>query len=162
MDIDFWNQIDETDEDNNEESFSPLIMDLLPQCHVSVFDEIRVRDYNAKISKLKNGLPFRFDCSSGKKFDFYITLQNYCKRNNSVELYIVFDWSHLKSDGKNIILKKEIQVDFPNAGQLEISLNDIEIPTGSEFQNDFSTFAVLAHHSKGYDVLFSAPVEVKR
>ena len=45
---------------------------------------------------------------------------------------------------------------------MEISLQDIKIPTDSEYIDDFTPFAILAHHDNGYDVLFSAYVDVKK
>jgi hypothetical protein len=123
LDVDFSNRVEEMDEDNNRFTSSPLVMDLLPYCSVSVSNEIRVRGPDARMYTIRNGHPFRFDISSGKKFDF--------------------------------------QVHFPYAGQLEIDLENIKIPSKQKFQRDFSTFAILAHHEKGYDVLFSSPVEVR-
>jgi hypothetical protein len=161
LDVDFSNRVEEMDEDNNRFTSSPLVMDLLPYCSVSVSNEIRVRGPDARMYTIRNGHPFRFDISSGKKFDFFITLMNYCSPENSTKIDIVFDWAPLKSDGDNIVLKKNLQVHFPYAGQLEIDLENIKIPSKQKFQRDFSTFAILAHHEKGYDVLFSSPVEVR-
>jgi hypothetical protein len=161
LDVDFSNRVEEMDEDNNRFTSSPLVMDLLPYCSVSVSNEIRVRGPDARMNTIRNGHPFRFDISSGKKFDFFITLMNYCSLENSTKIDIVFDWAPLKSDGDNIGLKKNLQVHFPYAGQLEIDLENIKIPSKQKFQRDFSTFAILAHHEKGDDVLFSSPVEVR-
>ncbi len=162
IDIDYWNHITELNEENNEYLNSVPVGDLITHCNGSIFNEIRVRDYQARMSTLKDGLPFRFNCEAGTEFDFFITLQNYCSPDNAVELFIVFDWTPLKSDGKNIVLKEGIHVNLPYVGQFPLNLYNIKIPTNTEFQNDFSTFAIFARHSNGSDLLFSAPVEVRR
>lgn len=163
--VDAENLVDETAENNNMTEITKQRTDLMeapPDIYYQAPDfTVRVRGLDARMYTIRNGRPFRFDISSGKKFDFFITLMNYCSPENSIKIDIVFDWAPLKSDGDNIFLKKNLQVHFPYAGQLEIGLDNIKIPSKQKFQRDFSTFAVLAHHEKGYDVLFSSPVEVR-
>ena len=158
--VDPHRHIDELNEHNNRYSRSIFRGALVSPCNVDVAKTISVRDSRARMFALKEGERFIFDCSGSNKFDFFITLQNYCHANNTVELYIVYDWTPLRADGKNKILKKKYRVDFFTTGDRRVQIDNLKIPKKKRFKNQYTTFAIIARHDKGYDVIFSAPVRI--
>jgi hypothetical protein len=158
--VDPHRHIDELNENNNRYSRSIVRGDLLPHCDVEIAKTIRVRDYRARMRTLEDGKRFDFDCNGGNKFDFFITLQKYCRDIRAVDLYVVYDWTPLKADGKNKILKKAYRVDALGLGDIPVRIDSLKIPTKKKFRNQYKTFAILRAHDRGYDVLFSAPVRV--
>jgi hypothetical protein len=160
VEVDPHRHIAELNENNNRFSTSIPRGSLLTYCNNDVAKTIRIRDYRARMSTLKEGEQFTFDCSGGNKFDFFITLQHCCRGASTTELYIVYDWTPLVKDGENIILKKKYKVDFLAIGDRTVRIDDLKIPKKKKFQNAYTTFAILSRHDLGYDVIFSAPVRI--
>ena len=161
--IDPQRKINELNKDNNAMSTDISRGAMLPFCNISVSKNIGLRDYQARMSTLKQGKQYIFDCKEGDKFDFFFQLQNFCHRNNSIELYIVYDWTPVQKDGENIILKKALKINnITVRGDYPVEIQDLKIPRKQKFEERYTTFAILARHNKGYDVLFSAPVKIVR
>jgi len=159
--IDPLMKINELDEGNNAMQSEISRGAMLPYCNILVSQNIGLRDYRARISTLKQGQGFVFDCSGGDQFDFFFTLQNFCRRNNTIELYIVYDWTPVQKDGENIVLKKGLRINnITVRGDYPVSIQHIKIPRKKKFEERYTTFAILSRHDRGYDVLFSAPVKI--
>ncbi|OGP53644.1 MAG: hypothetical protein A2Y65_04835 [Deltaproteobacteria bacterium RBG_13_52_11] len=161
--IDPLGKINELHEENNALQREISRGAMLPCCNILVSQNIGLRDYRARMSTLKQGERFTFDCTGGDAFDFFFTLQNFCYRNNSIELYVVYDWTPLQTDGENIILKKGLKINNITArADYPVSIQDLKIPRKKKFEEQYTTFAIVARHDRGYDVLFSAPVKITR
>jgi len=161
--VDPLNKINEMDEGNNVSQTEISRGAMLPFCNILVSQEISIRDYRARMYKLKAGQGFVFDCSGGDQFDFFLKLQNFCRRNNSIELYIVYDWTPIQKNGDNIVLKKGFKINnITVRGDYPVEIHDLKIPRKKKFEEHYTTFAILARHDRGYDVLFSAPVKIVR
>ncbi|MCJ7663008.1 MAG: PKD domain-containing protein [Desulfobacterales bacterium] len=161
--VDPLGKINEVHEENNAMSKEISRGAMLPFCNIFVSQDIGIRDYQARMSTLKQGKQYIFDCKGGDKFDFFFQLQNFCYRNNSIELYIVYDWTPVQKDGENIVLKKGLKIsNITVRGDYPVEIQDLKIPRKQKFEERYTTFAILAHHDRGYDVLFSAPVKIVR
>lgn len=135
--------------------------DLMPNCAPVIDRYISVQKaYGGPSSRLNRGEAFIFDCRKGRKFNMYFTLYNYCSNDNSAKLSLVYDWTHLKRDGMNRVLDKKILVDVSSRDFRGYNTKKLRIPLKGRFTREFTTFAVLSHHEKGADVLFSAPVKI--
>jgi hypothetical protein len=160
LDVDRQRKVPEADEQNNSKSSLIYRGQLLPSCNVVLSKTLKIRDYHARMYSVQEGEGFVFDCRDGNKFDFGLTLRDFCHQTPPVELRFVYDYTPLKADGENIKLK-EGSLSFSPGGETYVMVHDLQIPRKTKFAQKYVTFAILRCHEKGYDVLYSTKVKIR-
>ncbi len=85
-----------------------------------------------------------------------INLINCCGKSKTSELHFVYDWTPLKSDGENILIRKsDITL---KVGEKYIRFDGLRIPRKEKYKKNYTIFAIIRHHKNGYDVLYETPV----
>ena len=144
------NKIDELNENNNNFEKTLHRFNLSPCCNIILSDTITING-----RRIRRGRRYTFPIKTYGTM-IGINLINCSNESKTSHLQFVYDWTPLKPEGENTVIR-ESDITVEAGEEKYVPYQGLRVPRKEKYKTNYTTFAIVRHHEKGYDVLYEFP-----